>query len=176
MLSDAASLTGNVLAQISSIASRKCQSMILQVSVLVVCRTLFIANLCHQTLSISHLLVLMAGGYVDDNPSSETYGNFTVSADKLHLFDAEDGVSDKLQRIKSLSSQQPVTKQRCAAVLDEIFTACDPSKATCSNINVESFHVSTAHICAAVNTPTKLLFEVIGDEFDGFIDGEQICL
>ncbi|KAL7505952.1 hypothetical protein ACHAXN_004087 [Cyclotella atomus] len=130
------------------------------------------ANLftCVQKMSKYDLTVLMAGGYVDDNPSSETYGNFTVSADKLHLFDAEDGVTDKLQRIKSLSTQRPITKQNCAAVLDEIFTACDPSKAACSKTNVESFHVSTMHICAAVNTPTKLLFEVIGDEFDGFID------
>jgi len=78
-------------------------------------------------------------------------------------------LSAKLVRIKSNATDH-TDIDRCNAVLHKLFTACDPSMVTCSNPNVESFQLSTEQVCAAVDTPTKLLFETIGDEYDGFID------
>lgn len=96
--------------------------------------------------------------------------NISVSAESLSLFDAEEGVKDKLARIKERAQVTSPTLNQCKEVLHELFTACDPSKVTCSNPNIESFAVSTEQVCLAVKTSTKLLFEVIGDEFDGFGD------
>ena len=51
-----------------------------------------------------------------------------------------------------------------------MFSACNPDDDTCTNPNIQSFAVTIDQVCAAVNTPKKLLFETIGDEFDGFAD------
>ena len=112
--------------------------------------------------------MLIAGGFIDTQPGSQNFGNFTVSAASLSMFDADEGVSMKLARIKLAAQQENPTQEQCVQVLEELFTACD--KDTCSNPNIETFQLSTEQVCAAVKTPTKLLFETIGDEFDGNVD------
>lgn len=107
--------------------------------------------------------------YIETDPSSSNFGNYTIWDDAVSMFDAEEGVGDKLTRVKSIAKGAK-TIESCKAVLSELFTVCDPSKATCSNPNVESFALSTEQVCAAVNTPIKLKFETVGDEFDGFTD------
>ena len=64
---------------------------------------------------------------------------------------------------------------QCTEVLQELFSACNPNDSTCTNPNLQSFAVSTEQVCNAVNTPKKLLFEAIGDEFDGFVDKFAKC-
>lgn len=125
---------------------------------------------CVKKMTKYDLAVLIAGGFIDTDPSSENFGNITVSAESLSLFDAEEGVKDKLDRIQKEAVDHTDLDQ-CKGVLSELFTACDPSsEATCSNPNIESFQVSTEHVCDVVDTPKKLKFETIGDEFDGFVD------
>ena len=116
-------------------------------------------------------VVLIAGGFIDKEPESDTFANFTVSAENLNFFDADAGVRQKLLAIQGLAEGE-VNKGNCVAVLEQIFTACDPDQAECTDPNTESFQVSTDAVCDAVNTPTKLLLEAIGEEFDGFIDAD----
>jgi hypothetical protein len=109
--------------------------------------------------------------FIETDPSSDNFGNFTAWNGAINLFDADEGVKDKLNRVKQLAATQPVTINNCKAVLSELFTACDPSEAKmCTNPNTESFAVSTNQVCQAVNTPKKLKFESVGEEFDGFTD------
>ena len=63
----------------------------------------------------------------------------------------------------------------CSKVMEDLFSACNPDVSTCSNPNGQSFAVSTEQVCAAVNTPTKLLVKAISDEFDGFVDKCLFC-
>jgi hypothetical protein len=108
--------------------------------------------------------------FIETDPSSGNFGNFTAWNGAINLFDADEGVKDKLNRVKELASQT-VTINNCKEVLSELFTACDPSEAKiCTNPNTESFAVSTNQVCQAVNTPKKLKFESVGEEFDGFTD------
>ncbi len=37
-------------------------------------------------------------------------------------------------------------------------------------MNQQTFQVTVDQVCDAVNTRTKLKFEAIGDEYDGFVD------
>ena len=113
------------------------------------CENLFT---CVHNMTKYDLAVLVAGGFIDSNPESDQYGNFTISAKSLSLFDAEEGVKDKLARIQGTAIDSTDLTQ-CNAVLEELFTACDPSKVTYSNPNTESFQVSTEQVCAVVNTP-----------------------
>jgi hypothetical protein len=115
------------------------------------------------------LAVMIAGGYIDNESGSNNYGNFSVWVDSLSLFDAEEGVKDKLTRIKA-AAQNSGDLGQCKAVLSQLFSACDPSKTTCSDPNVESYEVSVDHVCDSVQSSKKLLVETIGDEFDGFTD------
>lgn len=125
---------------------------------------------------LSDLAVLVAGGFIDDNPSSNTYGNFTVSVAKLNLYNADDGVSTKLANIKAKAlDSNSYNQTTCEEVLRDLFSACNPDDGTCTNPNVQSFAVTTEQVCAAVNTPKKLLFEAIGDEFDNFADKFTDC-
>ncbi len=125
---------------------------------------------CVANLTEYDLVVLIAGGFIETAPSSDNFGNFTLSAENLHLFDADEGVKDKLLRIKAAATD-PTDMNQCKAVLSELFTACDD--VTCKDPNTETFQVSSERVCAAVKTPTKLLFEVIGEEFDGFSDESE---
>ena len=119
--------------------------------------------------------MLVAGGFIDDNPSSNTYGNFTVSVAKLNLYNADEGVSTKLANIKAKADSKSNNQTTCEEVLQDLFSACNPDDGTCTNPNVQSFAVTTEQVCAAVNTPKKLLFEAIGDEFDNFADKSTNC-
>jgi len=65
--------------------------------------------------------------------------------------------------------------ETCTKVLDSLSSACNPDVTTCTKLNTQSFAVSTEQVCAAVNTHTKPLFEVIGDEFDNFADKLSPC-
>ena len=124
---------------------------------------------CVDAMTEYDLAVLIADGYIDKEPGSDHFGNFTVSSISLNLFESDEGVKSKLARIQENAKVTDPTIAQCQQVLEQLYTACDPSKATCSSPNVESFQVSAERVCAAVNTPTKLLFKTIGDEFDGFI-------
>lgn len=117
------------------------------------------------------LVVLIAGGFIDTDPESDYFGNFTVSAENLNFFDVDAGVRQKLANIQTLA-EGDVNAGNCVKVLEQIFTACDPDQVECTDPNTESFQVSTDAVCDAVNTPTKLLFEAIGEEFDGFVDAD----
>lgn len=113
--------------------------------------------------------MLIAGGYLDSNPSSDTYGNFTISDNYLNLYDADDGVIDKLQYLKEKATDANAQNQDiCKDVLQNLFSACNPDEETCTDPNSQSFALSAEDVCDAVNTRKKLLFEAIGDEFDGF--------
>jgi hypothetical protein len=124
---------------------------------------------CVGDMSEYDLAVLIAGGFIDTDPMSQNFGNFTVSSDAINLFDAEEGVKDKLKRMQGVA-KNGVTIDNCKAVLSDLFTACDATKGICTNPNIESFAVSTYQVCSVVNTPTKLKFETVGNEFDGFVD------
>ena len=115
------------------------------------------------------LAVLVAGGFIDDNPSSGTYGSFTVSVANLNLYNADQGVSAKLASIKA-NALDHTNQITCDEVLRDLFSACNPDVDTCTNPNMQSFAVTTEQVCAAVNTPKKLLLEAIGDEFDNYAD------
>ena len=89
----------------------------------------------------------------------------------MNFFDADDGVRTKLNSIKNLVDTGNFTDEgTCVEVLEQIFTACDPDEPECTTPNTASFQVSVDAVCDAVNTPTKLLFEAIGEEFDKFVD------
>jgi hypothetical protein len=126
---------------------------------------------CFCFITITDLAVLVAGGFIDTNPSSDTFGAFTVPVAQLNLYDADQGVSAKLANIQSkATTSNSVNQTTCDEVLQDLFSACNPEEATCTNPNVQSFAVTTDQVCAAVNTPKKLLFETISDEFDNFAD------
>jgi uncharacterized protein YukE len=114
---------------------------------------------------------LTAGGFIDKTPGSENFGGFSVAVSDLDLFDADGGLRSKLQdlrnKVASSSSDNP---DQCNAVLSQFHTACDPLQESCSQANQQSFQVTVDQVCAAVNTPTKLKFDAIGDEFDRFAD------
>jgi hypothetical protein len=129
------------------------------------CKRLFA---CVLDMDYYDLAVMIAGGYIDNEPGSNNYGNFSVWVDSLSLFDAEEGVKEKLNRIKAAA--QTGSLGQCKPVLSQLFSACDPSKTTCSDPNVESYEVSVDHVCDSVQSSKKLLVETIGDEFDGFTD------
>lgn len=89
------------------------------------------------------LAVLLAGGYIDRDPNSESYGNFTLTASGLNLFDADEGVKEKLARIQNhAQNYNSNSVTHCSAILSELFTVCEPDQPTCSNPNIESFQVS----------------------------------
>ena len=136
------------------------------------CKDLF---QCVGDMTEYDLAVLIAGSFIDITPGSESFGNFSISVEDLNLFAADKGIDDNLDRIQSITTLTNInpSKDTCITVLKEVSTACDPSKVTCSSPNIASFGVSTQHVCAAVKTPTKLLFEVVGDEFDGFVDANK---
>ena len=104
------------------------------------------------------LAVLVAGGFIDTNPSSNTYGAFTIPVEQLNLYNADEGVSAKLADIKAKAVDNNIGNlTKCAEVLQELFSACNPNDSTCTNPNIQSFAVSTKQVCNAVNTPKKLL-------------------
>eukprot|EP00956_Cyclotella_meneghiniana_P043079 scaffold252072_cov169-Cyclotella_meneghiniana.AAC.1 len=124
---------------------------------------------CVREMTSYDIAVLIAGGYLDSNPSSDTYGNFTISDNYLNLYDADDGVIDKLQYLKGRATDANAgNKNICQDVMQNLFSACNPNEETCTDPNSQSFALSAEEVCDAVNTRKKLLFETIGDEFDGF--------
>ena len=86
-------------------------------------------------------------------------------------------MAEKLNRIKALAevtSGNTASLDQCKSVLSELYTACDPSKETCSDPNIQTFQVSIDHVCGAVKSTKKLSVETIGDEFDGFTGSDSI--
>ena len=99
------------------------------------------------------------------NPSSGTPNQ------DLNLYEADKGIKAKLKKLKELATENNAGNiETCAKVLNSFSSACNPDVTACTKPNSQSFAVSTEQVCAAVNTHTKLLFEVIGDEFDNFVD------
>jgi len=127
-------------------------------------------------ITITDLAVLVAGGFIDNNPSSNTYGAFTVPVAQLNLYNVDQGVSVKLANIKSkATASNSAIETKCDEVLNDLFSACNPDDSACTNPNVQSFAVTADQVCSAVNTPKKLLFEAVGDEFDNFADKFTEC-
>ena len=151
---------------------------------------------CVQNMTEYDLAVLTAGGYIDNTSGSSTYGEFRIQVNKLvssffqnfaftlitystcltallyiqNLFNFE-RIGEKLQQVKSLvniSSSSDSTQ--CTNILKQFYSACDPTKQSCSIANPQTFQVTVDQVCDAVNTRTKLKFEAIGDEFDNFVD------
>ena len=117
------------------------------------------------------MVLIIASGYADTNSTSNDYGNFTIVTDLLNLYTAKEGVSAKLTGIQTGANEANVgTAAKCNSVLENLFSACNPNNATCTKPNHQSFALSTEQVCDAVKTRKKLLFEAIGDEFDGFSD------
>ena len=86
-------------------------------------------------------------------------------------------MAEKLNRIKALAevtSGNTASLDQCKSVLSKLYTACDPSKETCSDPNIQTFQVSIDHVCGAVKSTKKLSVETIGDEFDGFTGSDSI--
>ena len=129
---------------------------------------------CVQNMTEYDLAVLIAGGYVDTNTGSATYGELNIHASNLNLYQFDVGIKQKLADVKALAipSRNPT---QCTAVLEQFYSACDPTKDSCSNANQQTFQVTVDQVCDAVNTRTKLKFEAIGDEYDGFVDKAGSC-
>lgn len=114
------------------------------------------------------LAVLVAGGFVDSNPSSASYGNFTVGVQSkpenvffsefpalfltqsarfvtgLNLYDADEGIKAKLANLKQTATPSNAKNQAmCNDVLQNLFSACNPDDTTCTDPNTQSFALST---------------------------------
>ena len=59
----------------------------------------------------------MAGGFVDT--SEDNFGNFSVSAENLNLYSADEGVKDKLASLK-VDALKNRTLPHCQAVLGQV--------------------------------------------------------
>ena len=124
---------------------------------------------CVEDMTEYDMLVLGVDGFIDTQKDSETFGELTLHANELNLYDMDHDIRTKLAEVKSLVTEDP-TQEQCNAVLERFHSACDPSEDACSKANQQSFQVSTEKVCASVNTKVKVKFEAIGDEFDGFVD------
>ncbi len=124
---------------------------------------------CVRDMTEYDLAVLIAGGYVDTNLGSATHGEFRIQPSELNLFQFDVGIRQKLADVKTLVSSSS-NSQQCGEVLEQFYSACDTTKDSCSNANQQTFQVTVDQVCDAVNTRTKLKFEAIGDEYDGFVD------
>ena len=92
------------------------------------------------------------------------------------MYEAGKGIKANLKMLKELAVENNAGNiETCTEVLDSLSSACNPDVTTCTKPNTQSFAVSTEQVCAAVNTHTKLLFEVVGDEFDNFADKLSPC-
>lgn len=86
------------------------------------------------------------------------------------MFEGDSDIQGKLKKLQDLAIPENKADQaKCNEVLNGIFTACDPNSGeTCSNPNTQSYQMNVAQVCDAVNTRTKLLFEAVGNVYDGF--------
>eukprot|EP00956_Cyclotella_meneghiniana_P041794 scaffold240115_cov36-Cyclotella_meneghiniana.AAC.1 len=115
------------------------------------CRKLFE---CVKKLDAYDMAALTAGGFIDTTAGSEDYGKFGVGAKDLNLYNLDRGIEKTLQEVKEqVESSDPNDNEQCNNVLERFFTACDPNSESCSNANQHTY-------------------QVIGDEFDGFVDEE----
>ena len=93
------------------------------------------------------LAVLIAGGYLVTDAESPSFGNFTIPGKNLNLFDADDGVSDKLKRVKGLArANNPSDENVCLGVLQEFYSACNPTESTCTITNQQTFQVTKEQV------------------------------
>eukprot|EP00956_Cyclotella_meneghiniana_P013064 scaffold18706_cov41-Cyclotella_meneghiniana.AAC.1 len=100
------------------------------------CRKLFD---CVTKLDEYDMAVLTARGFIDVTAGSENYGEFSVGADKLNLYDLED-IGKRLQAVKhTVQSGNSNDSSNCNAVLNNFHSACDPSSESCSSANQQSF-------------------------------------
>jgi len=126
---------------------------------------------CVRDMTEYDLAVLIAGGYVDTNAGSAQYGEFRIKVDELNLYQFDVGIKVKLEQVKALvGTSSSSDSDQCDNVLKQFYSACDTTKDSCSNANQQTFQVTVDQVCNAVNTRTKLKFESIGDEYDGFVD------
>ena len=103
-------------------------------------------------------------------------GTLLSLLEKLKLSNVDGGPGKKLADLNANATKSNTSDgEICRKIIDELFSACNPDDSACFNPNGQSFAVSTEQVCAAVNTPTNLFFEVIGNESDGFVDKCTFC-
>ncbi len=83
------------------------------------------------------MAVLVADGFIDTNPTSGTYGNFSIFAVQLNLYRADEGLVAKLENIKTKATGNPQASELCNTVLGGVFYAFDLDETTCVNPNVQ---------------------------------------
>lgn len=93
----------------------------------------------------------------------DNYGGLNTDMENINVFDARNGLGEKIDRIQNLASQEMI-ETTCTALLEELHTACDADD--CSSPNEHSLQLSVDDTCSAVNTPAKLKIKVMGDYYD----------
>ena len=98
---------------------------------------------CVKKMDEYDLAVLTADGYIDTASGSETYGEFSVSAKELNLFNLDQDIRQKLQNIKdrvdsSISSDQ----EECLTVLGEFRFVLRPLTLLMLNIECDLSNVA----------------------------------
>ena len=83
--------------------------------------------------------------------------------DDINIFDAQNQLIPKLERIHSLANGN-ITPNNCYEVLSELHTAC--YEESCTTPNNKNFQLSTEKVCSAVNSKTKLKVLAMGEYFD----------
>ncbi|EJK48909.1 hypothetical protein THAOC_32257, partial [Thalassiosira oceanica] len=119
---------------------------------------------CTKTMTHYDLAVLLAGGYIQNDTSSD------LTTSDINLFNVGDDAYTTFESI--LNASRDIDSQnslQCYAFLDQFHQSCDPLfGTTCSNTNFETFQLSVNEVCEGVDTPVKLLTVPIGQVFDGY--------
>ncbi len=62
--------------------------------------------------------MLTAGGYIDTNAGSSTYGEFSIEVNKLNLYQFDVGIRQKLRDVKALVDDNA----DCTTVLEQFYS------------------------------------------------------
>ncbi|KAL7553929.1 hypothetical protein ACHAWF_017286 [Thalassiosira exigua] len=133
---------------------------------------------CVQQMGHYDLSLLFSNGYIEEDTSSSSFAEFTVSDDDLRLFNVGDDAFSTFETIMNTSKTIDATSssETCTKFLEQFHQSCDPlSGSTCSTENVQSFQLSVNEVCDATYSPTKLLFSAIGNKFDGYASTDGKC-
>ncbi|EJK47460.1 hypothetical protein THAOC_33814, partial [Thalassiosira oceanica] len=119
---------------------------------------------CTKTMTHYDLAVLFAGGFIQNDTSSE------LTTSDINLFNVGDDAWTTFASILNTSRVIDTrNSSQCYAFLDQFHQSCNPlSGATCSNTNTETFQLSVDEVCEGVDTAVKLLTVPIGQVFDGY--------
>jgi len=112
----------------------------------------------NQLQPYDYAVLFVGAGYIDEE------GTFRIDTEELNFFDAENQLPEKIAYISELAASNK--EEDCDKLLGQFHTACPDF--ICSSSNHESFHLTIDEICDAVNTPTLLKIQDIGEAYDGF--------